>query len=309
MNPIRRRTQILPRLVCLAVVGAGLMAVSPALASSAPVATPAATVSAPAATPSAATPSSTGGGVSRGGFGVNGKPAVLDVICLSRCVSGRRATPGATVVIKGGWLSHVRRVVFRGRSGPIQTRPLARRSNKVRAHVPPKAISGRPYVIGAGGAKSNRSPHRLAVLPPSAIPTQVFPIRGPHSYGGAEGRFGAPRSGHIHQGQDVMAACGTPLVAVRHSKVRYNAYEANAGNYVVLHNIGTNTDYVYMHLIVPARVKVGQVLGAGRRIGRVGETGDATGCHLHFEEWVGPWYGGGYPIDPLPLLKSLDRKH
>ena len=105
-----------------------------------------------------------------------------------------------------------------------------------------------------------------------------------------------------------MAACGTRLVSVRQARVRYRAYQGAAGNYVVLHNIGTNTDFVYMHLVRPAPVRVGQVLDAGDTVGNVGATGDASGCHLHFEYWVGPWYGGGHPIDPLPFLKALDRQ-
>jgi murein DD-endopeptidase MepM/ murein hydrolase activator NlpD len=95
---------------------------------------------------------------------------------------------------------------------------------------------------------------------------------------------------------------------VQQARVRYRAYQSAAGNYIVLHNIGTNTDFVYMHLVRPAPVRVGQVVSAGQPVGNVGETGDASGCHLHFEYWVGPWYGGGHPIDPLPFLKQLDRK-
>ncbi|HEY5053380.1 MAG TPA: FlgD immunoglobulin-like domain containing protein, partial [Solirubrobacterales bacterium] len=49
----------------------------------------------------------------------------------------------------------------------------------------------------------------------------AFPELGPHDYGTAADRFGAPRDGHTHQGQDVMAACGTPLVAARGGKVQY----------------------------------------------------------------------------------------
>ena len=42
-------------------------------------------------------------------------------------------------------------------------------------------------------------------------------------------------------------------------------------------------------------------------VGNVGETGNASGCHLHFEIWVGAgWYTGGNPIDPLPTLKYWD---
>ena len=48
----------------------------------------------------------------------------------------------------------------------------------------------------------------------------LFPIRGRHNYGQSGARFGAGRSGHSHQGQDVMAACGTPLVAARGGVVK-----------------------------------------------------------------------------------------
>jgi murein DD-endopeptidase MepM/ murein hydrolase activator NlpD len=36
----------------------------------------------------------------------------------------------------------------------------------------------------------------------------------------------------------------------------------------------------------------------------VGSTGESSGPHLHFEVWVGGWYSGGHPIDPLPLLEA-----
>jgi murein DD-endopeptidase MepM/ murein hydrolase activator NlpD len=43
-------------------------------------------------------------------------------------------------------------------------------------------------------------------------------------------------------------------------------------------------------------------------IGYVGDTGDASECHLHFELWDAPgWYEGGRPVDPLALLKRWDR--
>ena len=245
---------------------------------------------------------------SAGGVVAPGTPKVDDIRCLARCVSGHSATPGSTVQVKGSSLDYVRSVIFRSEGGPLKVKAAYRDGTRVKALVPSDAVSSRPYVVDFEGTKSNRSPVELEVLPPSAIPTQVFPIRGPHDFGGAMGRFGAPRSGHTHEGQDVMSPCGTKLVSVQRARVRYRAYQSAAGNYIVLHNLGTNTDFVYMHLVRPAPVRVGQVVGAGQYVGNVGETGDATGCHLHFEYWVGKWYGGGHPIDPLPFLKQLDRK-
>jgi Peptidase family M23 len=135
-----------------------------------------------------------------------------------------------------------------------------------------------------------------------------FPILGPHNYGGPENRFGAPRAGHTHEGQDVLAACGTPLVAARGGTVRYAGFEGAAGNYIVIDGKGTPYDTVYMHLAEPSPLKTGEPVRTGQPIGVVGETGDATACHLHFELWTGPgWYVGGHPIDPLPYLKRWDK--
>jgi murein DD-endopeptidase MepM/ murein hydrolase activator NlpD len=134
-----------------------------------------------------------------------------------------------------------------------------------------------------------------------------FPILGPHDYGGPAGRFGAPRSGHTHQGQDVMAACGLPVVAARGGRVQYAGYEGAAGNYVVIDGMGTPYDTAYMHLAQPSSLQTGDPVRTGQPIGVVGDTGDATACHLHFELWGPPgWYEGGSPIDPLPYLKKWD---
>lgn len=136
----------------------------------------------------------------------------------------------------------------------------------------------------------------------------AFPVPGSHNFGGAGARFGAPRSGHIHQGQDVPAACGEPLSVVETGQVKVNAYQASgAGNYVVIHGGLTGTDFVYMHLQAASPVPVGTAVYAGQQIGNVGATGDAQGCHLHFERWSAPgWFVGGAAYDPLPELQYWD---
>jgi murein DD-endopeptidase MepM/ murein hydrolase activator NlpD len=135
----------------------------------------------------------------------------------------------------------------------------------------------------------------------------AFPILGPHEFDLGAGRFGAPRAGHTHQGQDVMAECGTPLVAARGGTVQYAGFEANAGNYVVIDGKGTPDDFMYAHLAEPSPLQTGDSVRTGQPIGIVGETGDATACHLHFEIWSPPgWYQGGSPFDPLPYLEKWD---
>lgn len=136
----------------------------------------------------------------------------------------------------------------------------------------------------------------------------AFPVRGPHDYGEGGAAFGAGRTGHVHQGQDVMADCGTPLVAARGGTVIMNAYQSLAGNYLVIQDPITGESNMYAHLREPAIVKRGQRVETGQPIGVVGDTGDASACHLHFEIWTSPgWYRGGEPIDPLPTLKRWDR--
>ncbi len=135
----------------------------------------------------------------------------------------------------------------------------------------------------------------------------AFPILGAHDFGSSGGRFGAGRSGHTHQGQDVMADCGTPLVAARGGTVQYSEYEANAGNYVVVDGKGTPNDFMYAHLAEPSPLQAGDTVRTGQPIGIVGDTGDASACHLHFEIWAAPgWYEGGSPFDPLADLEKWD---
>jgi murein DD-endopeptidase MepM/ murein hydrolase activator NlpD len=102
-----------------------------------------------------------------------------------------------------------------------------------------------------------------------------------------------------------MADCGTPLRAVKAVTVRRVATQAAAGRYIVLHDGDSGEDYVYMHMST-VDVSTGDQVGAGDTVGEVGETGDATACHLHFEEWTSPgWYAGGHAKDPMPFLRTL----
>jgi murein DD-endopeptidase MepM/ murein hydrolase activator NlpD len=154
-------------------------------------------------------------------------------------------------------------------------------------------------------AKDRDTKDRGADDAPVAVTGYVFPIRGRHSYGTSINRFGAPRSGHTHKGQDVLAPAGTRLVAARGGRVTHRAFQGAAGNYLVI-AADDGTDHVYMHLQGPARVSPGARVRAGEPIGRVGQTGDATAPHLHFEIWTAHWYDGGHPLDPLARLRAWD---
>jgi murein DD-endopeptidase MepM/ murein hydrolase activator NlpD len=134
----------------------------------------------------------------------------------------------------------------------------------------------------------------------------VFPVRGAHGFGEFAARFGGGRG---HQGQDIFAECGTPLVAARGGVVKFKRYHSRAGHYLIVDGARTGVDYAYMHLREPALVEEGDRVRTGQPIGFVGDTGRAHGCHLHFEMWSAPgWYTGGAPFDPLPDLLGWDRR-
>ena len=166
------------------------------------------------------------------------------------------------------------------------------------------AYEFRVFTAAAGVTASTAQAGGPDATAPFAFAPDVFPVAGPYQIAGDSGRFGAPRAGgYAHQGQDIPAACGTPLVAVRAGTVKFRAFQARAGNYVVLDGDKTGWDYVYMHLRDPSPFDKGAHVATGQTIGFVGDTGDAEGCHLHFELWSSPgWYTGGHAVDPLPSL-------
>jgi murein DD-endopeptidase MepM/ murein hydrolase activator NlpD len=135
----------------------------------------------------------------------------------------------------------------------------------------------------------------------------VFPIPETHNFGGGQSRFGAGRSGHSHQGQDVFAACGARLLSATAGKVKAREYQAGGAGYYLVVDGRDGIDYVYMHMKKASWAVKGTRLYAGQQIGRVGDSGNASGCHLHFEMWSAPgWYTGGSPFDPLPSLYHWD---
>jgi murein DD-endopeptidase MepM/ murein hydrolase activator NlpD len=247
-------------------------------------------------------------------------PTIRRIRCLRGCPSPSAAQAGARIRVVGSGLATVRKVVFQGSAGSaddvaIRARPRSDRSLVVA--VPDGAVSGSLSAV-ASRARRSRPSRRLTIVsegsaeaPPAAPETSsapsgpgTFPVAGAHTYGSAGGRFGADRGGRSHQGQDLTAACGTPVVAARGGVVRINRFQSLAGNYVVID--GPEHDYAYMHLTSPSPVTVGQTVAAGQEIGTVGNTGNSRGCHLHFEMWAEPGYHRGAAIDPLPFLRAWD---
>lgn len=138
----------------------------------------------------------------------------------------------------------------------------------------------------------------------------VFPIAGPYGRP-LVGTFGAPRmpgtpDAHWHQGIDIFAPAGTPLVAAERGVVTKVGSNRLGGLTVWLHG-ESGADWYYAHLLAHAPDLVeGQLVEAGTLLGYVGNTGNAltTPSHLHLE--LHP--NGGDAVDPFPLLNVISQR-
>ncbi len=118
----------------------------------------------------------------------------------------------------------------------------------------------------------------------------------------SEGVYGAKRSnGRVHNGIDLSAKVGTPVLAAKDGVVRHAGYKKGNGNYIIItHPWGYSTYYCHLSKIA---VNEGQRVKEGQVIGSVGKTGNADfegmKPHLHFEI-----HKNGIPENPTPDLIS-----
>jgi len=237
------------------------------------------------------------------------RPVVQQLVCAEGRTS--RCATGQVLKLRGSALDDVEFVIFRGAKGAADDKmapPSEQSPRRLLVQVPDGAQTGRVQVRSKVAGVSRSGPLlKVPALPvlrtPAMTGPAVFPVAGKHQIGmSAVQRFGGARG---HEGQDVFAACGTPLVAAHPGTVQHADFEGRAGNYVVIQMTDGGSE-AYMHMAEPTALTVGTPVAAGQPIGIVGDTGDAQGCHLHFEYWTAPgWYEGGSPIDPLPLLEAL----
>jgi len=257
-----------------------------------------------------------------------GRDATRNAPLLQARISSRRvfldgaSLPTLTFFVGGGAPSEVRVDLLRdGEPQPVATwtpGPLAPGSvNTIvwdgpAGPVRPPEGRYRFRITALGGALA-RASSQSESAPTTAVDFflvgHAFPIQGTYKIGTSSQQvFGAGRGGRRHQGHDIFAKCGTPLVAATSGVIKRRAYQSAAGHYIVLAADGGEADYAYMHLREPALVKAGERVKTGQLVGYVGDTGRASGCHLHFEKWTAPgWYSGGSPVDPLPDLRAWAR--
>lgn len=110
-----------------------------------------------------------------------------------------------------------------------------------------------------------------------------------------------PKTGgrRLHKGVDFAGPVGTPLYAAADGIVTHAGWSSGYGRLVkVQHEFGIETRYAHQSRI---RVKVGQRVSRGERIGDMGASGRVTGPHLHYEVRV-----GGKAVNPMIYIKAAN---
>jgi len=176
-------------------------------------------------------------------------------------------------------ISTVRRG-YSGRGGPLMPVSLS-----TRGEVTPEAER-------AGRILNRLDELNLYRLAAEKVPL-ALPVKGGFRYTSG---FGT-RWGRLHYGTDFAAAHGTPIHATADGVVSHAGWLAGYGQLVKIeHAFGIETRYAHMSRI---RVKPGQRVSRGDRIGDMGNTGRSTGTHLHYEVRV-----NGNPINPMTYIKA-----
>ncbi len=178
------------------------------------------------------------------------------------------------------------------RPGLLNAGPAVRRSEAIRVDL--NALIRRANLLASSfeEAKDSLASHSLRLAAtPSIMPTQ----------GWLTSAFSSMREHPIlhiarpHEGIDVTAPMGSPIEAPAGGVVTDAGWESGYGNTVTIdHGYGITTKFAHASKLL---VRAGQRVQRGQRIALVGNTGLATGPHLHYEVHV-----NGRPVDPLKYV-------
>ena len=158
------------------------------------------------------------------------------------------------------------------------------------------AIGQRLVIPGGRPEASVTTPGKPA--PPQeseVLPGFLWPVKGRVTSGYGQRKHPILKRYHFHQGIDIAASQGTPILAARDGRVIFSGLKKQAGRVVILEH-GDGLATVYAHTSENL-VEVGDAVRAGQRIALVGRSGMTTGPHLYFEVWH-----DGRHINPLLVL-------
>ncbi|MCA9003448.1 MAG: M23 family metallopeptidase [Planctomycetes bacterium] len=177
--------------------------------------------------------------------------------------------------------------------------------------------------LSLGGANENDGPVRFEPAPPRSVQTQslkdvrfrrfasseghiqsewtqepsIWPLEHPHRL--VISRFG-PRGRDMHKGIDIKAPKGTPIMATADGQISFAGVRSGYGNVVeIRHGDGVESVYGHMDTI---EVTEGTTILQGEIIGTVGDTGNASTPHVHYEVRI-----DGQCFDPWLFLPAVDE--
>ncbi|WP_308126431.1 M23 family metallopeptidase [Rhodococcoides corynebacterioides] len=206
--------------------------------------------------------------------------AVVFVVQVTR--PGPATEPTAAAPVAAGDLRPSFLVESERNLGPLRQIAKANRATAEEEYAAALAVL-------ATAASASEKDRRLAELPPAAVGLRIgsysLPARGTYT-----SPFG-PRWGTMHRGIDIAGPIGTPIVSVADGQVIEAGPASGFGLWVrVRHDDGTVSIYGHVDTLVAV---AGQRVAAGQQIATMGNRGDSTGPHLHFETVV-----DGTHVDP-----------
>ena len=161
----------------------------------------------------------------------------------------------------------------------------------------PLRLSTRGQEADADSLRANTILARLDKMNMYRIAAEKIPFALPVKNAYRRSSAFGPRGGRMHEGVDMAAPTGTPLYATADGLVTFAGRKNGYGLIVIIqHDFGFETRYAHQSKL---RVKTGQRVSRGDRIGDMGSTGHSTGPHVHYEVRL-----NGTPVNPMKFIKA-----
>ena len=208
-------------------------------------------------------------------------------------------TPGSAVLVRMGWVHTERTLTVSWPSGVTLAagsyHVLVTGEDHNRAALVELAHISRVVKLEVK-APAPATPPPSTTAPVAGIPSPaqsaaegaVFPVQGTFNFGGPENRFGAPRDGYFHEGQDVLTAEGTPVVAPYAGTMTYVTYQAGGAGYYLVEHTHVGFDFMFAHCEANSfavKGRTGGVGGAEAVLGRA--DGGCDGAASAFRDVAG----------------------
>jgi murein DD-endopeptidase MepM/ murein hydrolase activator NlpD len=185
-----------------------------------------------------------------------------------------------------------------GMGGPLIPINFTNSAGGATAQPPEDPFARRIYEVEARLHEAQEYERAMRSLPLG------LPVQGAYRETSGFGYRSDPftRKATFHEGTDLAAHTGAPIIAPAPGKVIHAGIKGSYGRTVEIdHGAGFKTRYGHMNSIT---VKVGQEVAIGQKLGTMGSTGRSTGPHLHYEI-----YFRGKSYDPLKFLRAGKHVH